>query len=61
MVVILQWAWSYLTYKRGARLITDTAEQWQFIADHRGPAPPDLAARSGHDRPATLPEQPAGG
>ncbi len=43
VAVILQWAWSYLTFKRGARLITDTAEQWQFIAQRRGPAPPDLA------------------
>jgi hypothetical protein len=25
--VILQWAWSYLTFERGARLITETAEQ----------------------------------
>ncbi len=27
VAVILQWAWSYLTFGRGARLITDTAEQ----------------------------------
>jgi NADH dehydrogenase len=27
--VILQWAWSYLTFDRGARLITETAEQWR--------------------------------
>jgi len=42
VAVLLQWAWSYVTFKRGARLITDTAEQWRFIADRRGPAPPDL-------------------
>jgi NADH:ubiquinone reductase (H+-translocating) len=43
IAVLLQWAWSYLTFKRGARLITDTAEQWRFILDRGGPAPPDLA------------------
>jgi len=41
---VLQWGWSYLTFKRGARLITDTAEQWRFIADQRGAAPPDAGA-----------------
>ncbi len=41
VAVILQWAWSYLTFRRGARLITDTAEQWRFIADRRGTPPPD--------------------
>jgi NADH:quinone reductase (non-electrogenic) len=30
--VILQWAWSYATWGRGARLIVDTAEQWQLAA-----------------------------
>ncbi|HET7824530.1 MAG TPA: NAD(P)/FAD-dependent oxidoreductase, partial [Anaeromyxobacter sp.] len=35
VAVILQWAWSYLTWKRGARLITETAEQWRFIAERR--------------------------
>jgi NADH:ubiquinone reductase (H+-translocating) len=43
IAVLLQWAWSYLTFKRGARLITDTAEQWRFILDRGGPAPPDTA------------------
>ena len=41
VAVILQWAWSYLTFKRGARLITDTAEQWRFIAGAGGLPPPD--------------------
>jgi NADH:ubiquinone reductase (H+-translocating) len=35
VAVILQWAWSYLTFKRGARLITETAEQWRIVADER--------------------------
>ena len=30
VAVILQWAWSYLTFRRGARLITDTAEHWRL-------------------------------
>jgi NADH dehydrogenase len=32
VLVILEWAWQYLTFRRGARLITDTAEQWQLVA-----------------------------
>jgi NADH dehydrogenase len=28
LLVVLQWAWSYTTYRRGARLIVD--KQWQF-------------------------------
>jgi NADH dehydrogenase len=40
--VILQWAWSYLTFDRGARLITETAEQWRWREAAR---PPD--ARGG--------------
>jgi len=36
--VILQWAWSYLTFDRGARLITETAEQWRPRPGAAGPA-----------------------
>ena len=32
VAVLLQWAWSYLTFDRGARLITETAEQWRLRA-----------------------------
>ena len=32
LMVVLQWAWHYATFGRGARLITDTAEQWQLVA-----------------------------
>jgi NADH dehydrogenase len=39
VAVILQWGWSYLTFKRGARLITETAEQWRNVA-LRDSAPP---------------------
>ena len=35
VAVILQWAWSYVTFKRGARLITDTAERWRLGAEGR--------------------------
>jgi NADH dehydrogenase len=55
VAVVLQWGWSYLTFKRGARLITDTAEQWRFIADQRLPAPPD-GRRPGR---VAAPQQPA--
>jgi NADH dehydrogenase len=47
VAVILQWAWSYLTFKRGARLITDTAERWRLAAERRGrPAPEQTSAGS---------------
>ncbi len=41
VAVVLQWAWSYLTFKRGARLITDTAEQVRIQGIRGRPAPPD--------------------
>jgi NADH dehydrogenase len=41
VAVMLQWAWSYATFRRGSRLITDTAEQWRYIQERRAPAPPD--------------------
>ncbi len=55
VAVILQWAWSYLTFKRGARLITDTAEQWRFIADRRARVPP-VTAQGAPDRSAAAPQ-----
>ena len=39
VAVMLQWAWSYLTYKRGARLITDTSERWRLEAERHAGAP----------------------
>jgi NADH dehydrogenase len=54
VAVLLQWAWSYATFKRGARLITDTAEQWRFVAE-RGRLPPPDARRG---EPAAEIEQP---
>jgi NADH dehydrogenase len=50
-LVLFEWAWHYVTWGRGARLITETAEQWQIVAadaqvrapgprDGKPPAPP---------------------
>jgi NADH dehydrogenase len=35
VAVMLQWAWSFVTFKRGARLITETAAQWRKVAQER--------------------------
>jgi len=53
VAVILQWAWSYLTFKRGARLITDTAERWRLEAERRraAPAAPGAPAQDGAPPP----------
>jgi len=59
VAVILQWAWSYLTYKRGARLITDTAERWRYAAEGRAPAPPGAGPARVGGSGAERPEQPA--
>ena len=37
LAVLMQWAWSYLTFERGARLITETAEQWRLGGGRPGP------------------------
>ena len=38
IIVLIQWAWSYLTYERGARLITGKTDLpgWQGIEDESG-------------------------
>jgi NADH dehydrogenase len=41
VAVILQWAWSYLTFRRGARLITDTSERWRLAEERRARAAPE--------------------
>jgi NADH dehydrogenase len=58
VAVILQWAWSYVTFKRGARLITDTAEHWRFIADRRAAPPPE--AGTARAASGAAPQPPAG-
>lgn len=42
VAVISQWAWHYLTARRGTRLVTGTAPQAALVARY-GAAPPDLA------------------
>ncbi len=49
--VILEWAWSYLTFDRGARLITETALQWRLSL----PGLPDPRPRSAAEKPPTEP------
>ncbi len=39
VAVLLEWAWSYATFKRGARLITETAGQ-RRLEERAGAAPP---------------------
>jgi NADH dehydrogenase len=62
VAVILQWAWSYLTFKRGARLITETAEQWRVVADERARALASAASGppGARSAPAAQPEASAG-
>jgi NADH dehydrogenase len=48
VAVLLQWAWSYATFHRGSRLITDTAQQWRYIQERRAPAPPDAEPPAEH-------------
>jgi hypothetical protein len=43
VAVLLEWAWSYATFKRGARLITETSEQRRLEQALRRPLPPDGA------------------
>jgi NADH:ubiquinone reductase (H+-translocating) len=38
ILVIIQWAWSYLTYERGARLITGSTQLPGWSNDQRAPA-----------------------
>ncbi len=41
IIVLIQWAWSYLTYERGARLITGSTDLPGWTASHQaGSAPP---------------------
>jgi NADH dehydrogenase len=48
-VVLFEWAWSYLTYKRGARLITGEAASGRLL---------ELAERAGHPASAGVPAAP---
>ncbi|HEX9241423.1 MAG TPA: NAD(P)/FAD-dependent oxidoreductase [Anaeromyxobacter sp.] len=57
VAVLLEWAWSYATFKRGARLITETAEQGRLEHALRRPMPPDVPAPAAG--PALTPGPPA--
>lgn len=45
-MVVAQWAWHYATFGRGARLIVDTAQQWQLVlSDHQRRSSGDGSAK----------------
>jgi NADH dehydrogenase len=53
LLVMIQWAWSYLTYERGARLITGSDE----LPGWTEPMSQPQAAKDGSAEPAALPIQ----
>jgi NADH dehydrogenase len=58
VAVLLQWSWSYLTWGRGARLITDTALRWQAAAERRerpAAASAETPGQVSRERPAPAP------
>jgi NADH:ubiquinone reductase (H+-translocating) len=62
VLVVLEWAWAYATWGRGARLIVDTARRWQFAAQDVTALPEtegDVPARPGTP-PASPPPEPVG-
>jgi NADH dehydrogenase len=58
LVVAASWAWSYLTYQRGVRLITGTAERRDGASQHGGLTP--RAATKIADSPGLSKPQPNG-
>jgi NADH dehydrogenase len=49
LLVLIQWAWSYVTYDRGARLIT--GRTWPVVDDHfPSPAVPEPDLMSAHGK-----------
>jgi NADH dehydrogenase len=55
VAVLLEWAWSYATFTRGARLITETAEQRRFEHELHGAPPPDAGGQRGAARASGSP------
>ncbi|MBX3192170.1 MAG: NAD(P)/FAD-dependent oxidoreductase [Labilithrix sp.] len=51
VVVLLNWAWSYLSYKRGARLITSTGWQPRGAPPSRAPSLPEASRSRESGRP----------
>jgi len=48
VIVMIQWAWSYLTYERGARLITGSTELPGWTeSDHHKPEETVIEAKTG--------------
>lgn len=43
IIVLIQWAWSYFTYERGARLITgdQSLPSWEALQKEQEPSPPN--------------------
>jgi NADH dehydrogenase len=60
VAVLLEWAWLYATFTRGARLITETSEQQRVEQQLRHPAPPDTAASPERAPPGSLGAPPPG-
>jgi NADH dehydrogenase len=60
VVVLLEWAWSYATWKRGARLITETSEQRRLEQALGHPVPPDVPAPPSPPDRAPAPSPPPG-
>ena len=53
LIVFIQWAWSYVTYERGARLITGSTYLPGWTPDHAASvAPKDLGTQEIHTGPA---------
>ncbi|HET7788869.1 MAG TPA: NAD(P)/FAD-dependent oxidoreductase [Myxococcales bacterium] len=47
VLVLAEWAWTYLRYERGARLITGPVPELLASGGRAGPGPPDAADRPG--------------
>jgi NADH dehydrogenase len=61
VVVLLEWAWLYATFKRGARLITETAEQRRLEQVLGHSVPPDVPPRPPPERAPAQPPPPGAG
>jgi NADH dehydrogenase len=50
IIVMIQWAWSYLTYDRSARLITGDARTGPVSSIEIAPSPPETVNQDGENR-----------
>jgi len=60
VAVLLEWAWLYATFTRGARLITETSEQQRVEQQLGHPAPPDTSSSPDRAPPGSLGVPPPG-